>query len=1341
MGEKEKINIDPPAKKSQEIQPDIKVRKDYEETSAETMSKESDEDLIDQLEKEIGGDNYFNIRLEPILLKLSKKREYIIYLTIIAKSIPYGERESFFHDQFPKMLDKFKNDKIRPDLIEFIKSFRERISSFDWNIIKKEFADKKLRKDLIQMAKDATPNAYYLFANLFENLKDKFNEEGYAGIKKTWLAGGNLQKHFKDYDFLPSYLSLFLNELKDDSLSPDLVRILTAFDKDSNYFKEQATEILKHFNDSGFRKDLVKLIELSGNNANNIVEQFKYSSVSNVLLNTEKRTKALKITESLKDGYFVCSNFDLLEGVFADAEMAQDFLYIYGMIDSENRSFFFQKFNDCMLEDFKDAKFRKDIIKMIEAEPKLAAYLVTSTYPIIREKFKEEGYEGIKKYWDDAIKIFQSLGKDVDNFITRRYKGGPDIRSTFINGSSSNKIYFFSKTFEKDFLDDKSRETLVKISEDLKEKSIRFFYESYETQRKGGMEELLSTVKHIKAILDQIDNNNRQKTLESHSLNYSFGGRREEFNQEAYLSEISEASKILKIKDSNIFVLIEDFVGNKNTKLLDVLNNYYLKGNKDVSPFLAIYRAVSLVDRNKASSLIELFGLEKFVSKYRDLPIKDKYLMVVQVAHQFQAKKVDLLESIDLTEEVIGKAFEEEKNGGGMKLNKVYYLILSAKLIGSEKLTKEIKSSISFEDVAREKLSIEIFSLLDEFDFTDEQKITLLKQFSIDIFDVNVLEDMRKRLTKISPGKADQFIEDKAKGFIEESVGKNNLEEKVRFVANWSSFKIGDKYTNDIYIYAANRMKDVIKRYCEKHECPDYAKWEIFDEKELKEIQIYQEKILEEKRRELEEIRKMENQKKEDSIEPLADWVLNTSVSPELASRINNTADLNVNLSLYMRFEEEGLEEQMDFIKEKIINYINRNQESLLTKIEWRGDKKTLKDVLPDLQIHLFESKSGLTAKAKKITRIVSDPSYTVNRGLQIIKGAEELKGEMKLEKELHFSSEYNAKTKEYSSQAVRLKEDEMHDCVTPYTVTRGGNVEAIILKLDPKKGAKFDFLVQVGSTSKGNIENILKNKHGNNLIADPVGAMVHGTDIPITMIFENGKPLNKKTTISGQRDGMVVFNQSGDMVILKKSEIHYSQLNKVAGLASFEKKLENQIKDLEEEFLVRFKGEKIDPKILLGENPDAMNEYKKLFEVRELFSEWKNGKPLNYASESSYLPQTLFWMIVRNSNLSGFIESLYVEDGKNMVKERSGAAHKRLLMEFSDGTFGLYDSRVAMQDDEVSEKITQIKIDGVKVVKAVNLDTGSADNTRIYDKNSNSYQTGMTGNTIVSNRIGIYQK
>ena len=93
------------------------------------------------------------------------------------------------------------------------------------------------------------------------------------------------------------------------------------------------------------------------------------------------------------------------------------------------------------------------------------------------------------------------------------------------------------------------------------------------------------------------------------------------------------------------------------------------------------------------------------------------------------------------------------------------------------------------------------------------------------------------------------------------------------------------------------------------------------------------------------------------------------------------------------------------------------------------------------------------------------------------------------------------------------------------------------------------------------------------------------------------------------------------------------------------------------------------------------------------------------------------------------------------MVKERGSAAHKRLLMEFSDGTFGLYDSRVAMQDDEVSEKITQIKINGVKVVKAVNLDTGYADNTRIYDKNSNSYQAGMTGNPDVSNRIGIYQK
>ena len=122
-------------------------------------------------------------------------------------------------------------------------------------------------------------------------------------------------------------------------------------------------------------------------------------------------------------------------------------------------------------------------------------------------------------------------------------------------------------------------------------------------------------------------------------------------------------------------------------------------------------------------------------------------------------------------------------------------------------------------------------------------------------------------------------------------------------------------------------------------------------------------------------------------------------------------------------------------------------------------------------------------------------------------------------------------------------------------------------------------------------------------------------------------------------------------------------------------------------------------------------------------------------------MPQDLFWMVAQFGKLSGFLESLYVEGSKSMVHAEGSAAHKRLLLQMSDGTYAIYDSRVPVADRDVSDAVSKLVIEGAGVQYAVNLDTGMADSTSLYDKEGNTYRLGHISEPVGTNRIGIFQQ
>lgn len=296
---------------------------------------------------------------------------------------------------------------------------------------------------------------------------------------------------------------------------------------------------------------------------------------------------------------------------------------------------------------------------------------------------------------------------------------------------------------------------------------------------------------------------------------------------------------------------------------------------------------------------------------------------------------------------------------------------------------------------------------------------------------------------------------------------------------------------------------------------------------------------------------------------------------------------------------------RLRLIREQIVSYVNRyGEDALEQEVIWRGEEMELEEVLPELEIRPEESADTFTAKVAKLPgRILDDPGYAARRGWDYIWGAEELEGGATVREGLYFEEGFSGGGEHYEGGTVVLRRDKVHPSASLFTIEREEECEAIVVRFDPAKGARFVFEVQVGATTRGSGQNLaalLKRRYGNRLMMDTVGSMVHGRGMPISMIFEDGEPQNKKTTREGRRDGLVMFNQRGRMEMIKKSQITYTAMARLVNMAAFERGMRRQIEEMEERLysLLPEGADELSDEVLRrlkGQNPDLVRDYSEL--------------------------------------------------------------------------------------------------------------------------------------------------
>ncbi|MBU1151560.1 hypothetical protein KJ632_01885 [Patescibacteria group bacterium] len=1310
-------------------------------------------------------DVFSDDNLRPDLIKMAKYSN--------------GHATMLLETVFLKTRKLFYNDKLRPDLVKVVEYLgKEAVYFFqeEFHGVKKEFEDDKLRPDLLKLIKHIghAGDARYFFKRGFPEIREEFKDDKLRPylIKMTEYAEASAGYVF--YSGFPK----IREEFKNDKLRPDLVKLIEHAGENAGLlFRDGFPQILEEFYDDKLRPDLLKMAKYTGRRAGYLFAN-GFPKIREDFHNDKLRPDLMKMVKSMREGSdeIFAHSFNLIESEFHDDKLRPDLVKLVeyagegayelvGALYKVNKEFCDDKLRpdlmkmgelagvdvgylfggfDNLREEFHNDRLRPDLIKMVKDTGRSVSLLFRYCVPGIREKFNKGGYAEIKDYWNDLIKLAGIMELQSFRFFSAFHR---------ITGEMA---------------DDKLRPDLIKLVEDSEKHPVAFIIHGIprirEEFHKGGYEATKDFAKQFAKL--------------PRGINYGI-----------YCNSVQKLGQALSIPFMETFTLLGKFVSGESDRLSKTINEFYKNGSRDLRPLKSTLDALNVLGGDEVRLFIEWTDLDQIFGAFKTGNVEEKVLVSQAILPYMQNKdKERLVNALDLTKEQINIFLGVENDRPKRKLSNYYYIIKGYELLGDDEAKKEVLSKIDFEKIMKERMGLEVFGLLEELNAPNELWEKIINTFSLNLGHLKAVERVRKKLLLITYEKANQIIELKAKEYVEEPITNGNLKEKVSFVKIWGdpdenaeASGLDDRFVFDIYVFAAKQMKNSLKRYASDNYVEGYAEWGIFDKEDAGEIDRIQtvfrkQKEEETKRKEEEErLNRIEKEKKEreerlrkekelksereraemekqKNMEDLRDWILSHSTVAEVKGRISNRGDLQNRLDLYLGFKAEGLTGRMEFIREQIVSYINRMKKTAVNMdVKWKGKNLKLRDVLPDLEIVLVESADNLGARIRKLFDPDIDDDYKKRK----IEAKASHKARMLKESlfgagnaelvpgKLQFESGFSGGGENYGGRSVELTNEQVHSSTKLYTVKRSGNTEAIIAKFDPKEGARFKFLVQVGATTGGNKNNlskILRGKYGKKLMMDTVGSMVQGAGMPISMIFENGETKNKKTTMEGQRDGLVIFSPGGRMAVVKKTKIHYWEMAQVARLKAFRTKLNEDIKQAEMEFEHLLpQGAEI-TKSFEQENKDIIRKYRKLLEIQELFNQWKAGKPLNYASEESYLHQELFWMVSKHSKLSGFLESLYVENGKSMSNQQS-AAHKRLLMKFYDGTFGIYDSRIPMTDAEVSDKIIELVIDGKKVQFAVNLDTGMADDTRIYDKNGKHFQVGYTSQPVGTNRIGIWHK
>ncbi len=1363
-----------------------------------------------------------NPKLGPALLVCAKDRK---------DNFP-----KFLEETYPNFREDLLDERLNADLLALLKSTENvwGLMNF-YDRFKKFFHKDEMRPHIVALSKASGGKGWKL---VIESFKEGGSAYKYVTDPDTLPAIPKIIAPVADVSdkinmqprILTSMPKYVLKNLDDPDFVSDAVRLHKLIGSNTNGLEPStASDFWINHEDvlskAKIRKDLIQMLENAGESALDIMGlPSGYYDRGYAALMKRKEFK-----DHLKDKKI---RQDIIEmsGHLGVQTMSSIALLVSRNVFSIEPG----KYKDfSFLEHFEEGGSRQEFMKLVKHLGKdTTTFLETFFfYDEVQQAFKEKGFEGLQKYIADYQKLVKATGRHsgrlldagiergdqdswtaaFDEFYLARgvsalegyYTDVADMLGEDYDGS----VFWNFQNYLQPMLERPDfREKMLQISKAFgdgdgfmnlvaldKEKVFAIenpeTLQDYLTLIKTNKKAAVGFIDHAydlfkqNDLIDFSDEANVSLVLSTYKkVTDSMRG----INISKLLEQSFEASKFLDMHMLEYMQMIHDFQEGENKDIVDKLNAFYADGETDIALLKTTFEVLYLLGNDELQRFGAGFDVEPILKHYQNENVEIKVLVARPMIKYMQSETQKIVDALKLTSEDVANFLAMERKTPKVKLSNYFYIVQGYTMLGEEDKIGDVLKDVDFTKVMKEKMSVEVFGLLEVIEAPIEIWEAVIESFPLDIDNLSVTEGVRKKLLEISVEKANQIVEYKAKEFVEDPITSANLQRKVNFAKNWAnpeeqgiSSGLDDRFVMDIYRHAAAVMKNKVKAFVLENPVKGIATWELFDEDTLKEIELVQLVMKEDIRRREEELRaEVERQKAEakkveeeklarqlseqerqqeiarKNLRFLRNWALEGQDSSNISGRIRSNEDFQRRVTLFRGFKAEGLESQMGLIRDQVANFVLRsletNKDFLSAKFAWKKEQKEVRFILSKMGIEHIESADNLQAWIKKgLTRVWTDPAYVAR------------KAKLKLgldSREVNYDIPYSAiegmKLRDYSGREEQLsinqdiENDQMHPSAKLYTISRKNRIEAVVLMVDPSKGGAFDFEVQVGATTegnKGNLTELLQKKHGNNLMMDTVGAMVHGAGMPISMIFEDGEPKNKKTTMEGQRDGLVVFNtESGQMAIINKNEILYSDMNKVMNLARFERSLLKEMVDLEAELMKLADVEELSKEALDAiktSDPKLVQRYRKVTLLNEAFSDWKSGKPLNYASQETYLDQELFWKMAEFSNLSGFIESLYVEGGESQVKAEGGRAHKRLLLEFSDGSYGIYDSRIDMSDREASLKIEDLVLDGKVPIKAVNLDTGMADDTRVYNKVGKGFQMGHTSQPVGTNRIGIYHK
>lgn len=555
-----------------------------------------------------------------------------------------------------------------------------------------------------------------------------------------------------------------------------------------------------------------------------------------------------------------------------------------------------------------------------------------------------------------------------------------------------------------------------------------------------------------------------------------------------------------------------------------------------------------------------------------------------------------------------------------------------------EKLKNTIKG-LNFKELLSDgslntKTGLALLGLIFEFGLEKEKLNEFLEYFKVNLLDLASVEKIRTKLVEYNPALGNQIIEKLASHYLEERISEKNLDHKIQFCNAWANpeKQIQNSYLDDVkdvYCNQAAFMKNKIKQYLEQtpaaavaiqKQYPDFFNandWVLFDQlsRQVKTDKVPDSAITKKEKpvikpeKNIETIKEVAETKSKNTIlgPDKLKLLLSQSITskPEenivdsIEKKVKEAHEIKDNAGLQERinyaFIASGISNRVQgdalllFLARQVAEYLDDKPSDKYEelKFNWGNESLSLKTILETkMGLGWEENKSGVMQKGKKVvTRLLQGNTQVLTRAYDTLTAS-------KLE---NFKKDYQKVSSiAYQGADKTQKEIAISPKVDGYSITQESGERVGFVIAANAQNAKMDYLTQLGK-NRGDLSATFKQRYGNKLVFDGVGAMMSGST-PVVSIIEKGKPLNKTSTLEGRMQGLILMNAQGQPILLDKTNLSIAELNSIGMVKPYAAQLKKDFEILEKQLLKAADaiqtGEKSEVEALQKKHAGLIKEY-----------------------------------------------------------------------------------------------------------------------------------------------------